>query len=886
MLGNMVSASVRYTVLAPDAPPVAALPAPPSGGFIGPISIGTLGGSRSDIAAMSQNGIIIGRSHTANDAGYHGFVWTQANGMKDLGDVSPYAVSASGQVVGVQQLDPPFAPMANHFGLYYQRGFSWTPSAGLRQLASGLVPMPGGSLAGDVQGLSEAEAVSNTGWVAGAVVALRPEPFMVPGWFWYRAYYAPAVWSPTGEVTVVPGCTGGWGRAKAINTAGQAVGFCGDETGTARAFVWSPTTGTVFLSDFGYGAEPLAINASGTVIGRASTGNYSHAFRWTAAGGMEDLTPDLLGYSDAYQIADNGEIIGEGNAVGFSWTPLGGLQWMPDADSDARGVNASGQIVGSIADAQFILWTAGSPASTSLGGAYFPMNVADNHLASAFSLDLNTAAVWVLPGFTADVTAPTITMTTPANGATFAQGAVVTAAFGCADAAGISSCVGTIPNGALIDTSVLGTFAFTVSATDSNGNYTTATSFYTVTPPSPSSVPGHMRGEGHVTVASDQNERQRFAFDVLERPTGQQHMRFSFWTVDRDDVPKRTNVFEAASITSVQFSDDSAFVSGTRPKSPSVDSVTFRGTGVFNDQPGYSFEVSATDRGEPGAGLDTFVLVVRDGNGTVVFTSGDGAAQPIAGGNIQSKRLPNRHFLPYLSGGPERVREIEAAGPDGTVHTYALPTAVDENGLALAVSCSPASGSTFPMGRTRGTCTATDAAGRTGRLTFVVFVSDNTSPTFASLPESIVVDSTSAQGAIVTFPIPTATDLVDPDVRVTCNPDTGRRFRVGTTLVTCRARDAAHNVAVATFTVVVRDANAPTITLNKPSAGGSYKKGSSVVVTFACNDDVSIASCVGSRPNGSALDTSVVGTFTFTVTATDTAGNSAVKTATYTIKPR
>jgi hypothetical protein len=50
-----------------------------------------------------------------------------------------------------------------------------------------------------------------------------------------------------------------------------------------------------------------------------------------------------------------------------------------------------------------------------------------------------------------------------------------------------------------------------------------------------------------------------------------------------------------------------------------------------------------------------------------------------------------------------------ATGPQGAVVTYTLPTAVDEDGSAPAVSCSPASGSTFAIGTTTVTCTASDS---------------------------------------------------------------------------------------------------------------------------------------------------------------------------------
>ncbi|HXU38060.1 MAG TPA: FG-GAP-like repeat-containing protein [Blastocatellia bacterium] len=68
----------------------------------------------------------------------------------------------------------------------------------------------------------------------------------------------------------------------------------------------------------------------------------------------------------------------------------------------------------------------------------------------------------------------------------------------------------------------------------------------------------------------------------------------------------------------------------------------------------------------------------------------------------------------------------------GTVVTYPPPTATD-NFPGVTVACSPASGSTFPVGTTTVTCTATDASGNTATCSFNINVfslclQDETSP--------------------------------------------------------------------------------------------------------------------------------------------------------------
>ncbi|MBI5652889.1 MAG: PxKF domain-containing protein [Chloroflexi bacterium] len=78
-----------------------------------------------------------------------------------------------------------------------------------------------------------------------------------------------------------------------------------------------------------------------------------------------------------------------------------------------------------------------------------------------------------IPPQPTDATAPTITLTTPAQGATYLLGQAVTANYTCQDEAGgsgLASCVGTVANGANIDTGSVGSKTFTVNARDNAGN--------------------------------------------------------------------------------------------------------------------------------------------------------------------------------------------------------------------------------------------------------------------------------------------------------------------------------------------------------------------------------------------------------------------------------
>jgi hypothetical protein len=148
---------------------------------------------------------------------------------------------------------------------------------------------------------------------------------------------------------------------------------------------------------------------------------------------------------------------------------------------------------------------------------------------------------------------------------------------------------------------------------------------------------------------------------------------------------------------------------------------------------------------------------------------------------------------------PHHLR-VEATGPDGAVVAYTV-TVVDPLGTAT-VTCTPPSGSLFPLGRTQVMCTATDASGQHAARRFDVRVVDTTPPVIAGVPDDITADSTK-HDAVVTYTLPTATDLVDGTVPVRCHPPSGARLHEGVTEVECEARDSSHNRATASFTVTV-----------------------------------------------------------------------------------
>jgi hypothetical protein len=151
----------------------------------------------------------------------------------------------------------------------------------------------------------------------------------------------------------------------------------------------------------------------------------------------------------------------------------------------------------------------------------------------------------------------------------------------------------------------------------------------------------------------------------------------------------------------------------------------------------------------------------------------------------------------------------EATGPNGAAVTYTV-SANDLVDGPVAVTCTPVSGSTFPLDvETLVQCTAKDSRDNVGVADFTIIVVDTTPPTL-HLPASFTVSADQNCSAVVTYTA-TATDLVDLTDPVTCTPASGFTSGLGTTTVNCTSTDAHHNTATGSFTATVADTTPPTI---------------------------------------------------------------------------
>jgi hypothetical protein len=217
------------------------------------------------------------------------------------------------------------------------------------------------------------------------------------------------------------------------------------------------------------------------------------------------------------------------------------------------------------------------------------------------------------------------------------------------------------------------------------------------------------------------------------------------------------------------------------------------------------------------------------------------------------------------------TKAVAATSADGAIVTFSV-SADDEIYGRVPVSCSPASGSTFGIGTTRVTCSASDGSDNKETGGFDVVVTDQSRP-LVNVPRTVRERATSGNGATVNFTV-SAVDRVSGALSAVCTPSSGSVFPLGSTSVTCKATDSAGLTGEGSFSVVVYDDGAPSLaTPNDLTVEATSRNGATAGFTVAANDAIDgriDATC--SPASGSAFP---IGSTTVTCSASDKSGNAA-----------
>ena len=377
-------------------------------------------------------------------------------------------------------------------------------------------------------------------------------------------------------------------------------------------------------------------------------------------------------------------------------------------------------------------------------------------------------------------------------------------------------------------------------------------------------------------------------------------------TLPRSTVPTNITVVTSRDLVDMlNVSQLAKFGLNVEPTNQTVNTISDKWEGM-----------SILPLNDPAAPNDYLLLVGNDNdfrasvvyhNGVAVGTNADFSNDTM----MLAFRVGEDHIAPTLTCPGSAI--VAAGSTCGLPSILGLVTATDNSAAPIALTQSPAAGAAVILGTPVAVMVkAKDAAGNDATpCTIMITVTDQTAPTI-KVPTNMVVNADAGScSAVVNFTV-TATDNCSAST-VTCSPPSGSTFAKGNNTVICTASDSVGNVGTKSFTVTVKDSQAPTIIGVTPSLDQLWPptgKLIPVTVTVSATDNCDTPSCEiinvsSSEPITGGVDTTspdyeITGplsvnlraerldlgpgrVYTITVRCIDASGNSSTKNAQVTV---
>jgi hypothetical protein len=265
-------------------------------------------------------------------------------------------------------------------------------------------------------------------------------------------------------------------------------------------------------------------------------------------------------------------------------------------------------------------------------------------------------------------------------------------------------------------------------------------------------------------------------------------------------LPVMAGTITSISPSKIQVQSGEYFMTASGTGFSETDEFIFTGAGTTT-----KVTVNAIDVNGAITGWVPLSVVNTAGSYTLTVRSADGDSAPFAFSVYKPGRLPLQLHLPeYIS--------VLARSSLGTGIKYDV-SVTGGDGSAVTVNCDPVSGSTFPFGTSKISCSAYDASER-DFSNVQVNVWDGTPPK-VFVPAGIDAAADDEKGAYVKFDT-SATDDIDGSARVLCDRDSGAFFPNGNTRVACEATDSSLNVGYGYFNVFVKPRDPGVLKLDAP----------------------------------------------------------------------
>ena len=403
----------------------------------------------------------------------------------------------------------------------------------------------------------------------------------------------------------------------------------------------------------------------------------------------------------------------------------------------------------------------------------------------------------------------------------------------------------TVTPSGTVETSTVGTYTITYSATDAEGNTGTATRTVTVVDTTAPII--NVLGDNPATV-----EMGSTYTDAGATADGGETVTPS-GTVETSTVGTYTITYSAT---------DAEGNTGTATRTVTVVDTTAPIINVLGDNPAtvemgstYTDAGATADGGEtvtPSGTVETSTV----GTYTITYSATDAEGNTGTATRTVTVVDTTAPIITVLGDNPATVEM-------GSTYTDAGATADGGETVTPSGTVETSTVGTYTI-----TYSATDAEGNTGTATRTVTVVDTTAPIITVLGDN---PATVEMGSTYTDAGATA------DGGETVTPSgTVETSTVGTYTITYSATDAEGNTGTATRTVTVVDTTAPIITVLGDNPA-TVEMGSTYTDAGATADGGETVT-----PSGT-VETSTVGTYTITYSATDAEGNTGTATRTVTV---
>ncbi|XP_072016885.1 uncharacterized protein [Amphiura filiformis] len=161
---------------------------------------------------------------------------------------------------------------------------------------------------------------------------------------------------------------------------------------------------------------------------------------------------------------------------------------------------------------------------------------------------------------------------------------------------------------------------------------------------------------------------------------------------------------------------------------------------------------------------------------------------------------------PILEPCPADVTTNRDPGEPTALVLYQDPVATDNSDDIPTVTCDPPSGSDFPIGENRVTCTAWDGYGNSDSCSFDVNVNDLT------CPAKKVTDTEPGKASVKVYWLdPVPYDYTNYLNNVACYPASGTEFAIGLSIVECNVLDKEGTERACHFEIEVEDNEDPVL---------------------------------------------------------------------------